>query len=135
VAIACGTGTYIRAIARDWGESLQTGGTLAKLERTMSSGFELVESITLEELAAQSEPAGAILQGKGFVNAPELVLGHLRSVELAAAVATRWGQGQKIVDERFRDAGIYRVMHEDGTFLGIGEIDPIKAQLAPKMVF
>ena len=31
VAIACGSGTYIRAIARDLGASLQTGGTLAAL--------------------------------------------------------------------------------------------------------
>jgi tRNA pseudouridine55 synthase len=134
VAIACGTGTYIRAIARDWGENLQTGGTLAKLERTMSSGFELVESISLEELAVQSESGGATLQGKGFANAPE-ALRHLRSVVLAADVARRWGQGQKIGDEGFQEAGVYRVMHDDGTFLGIGEIEPIKAQLVPKMVF
>ena len=39
VAIACGPGTYIRAIARDLGALLKVGGTLADLTRTESSGF------------------------------------------------------------------------------------------------
>jgi tRNA pseudouridine55 synthase len=128
VMIACGTGTYIRAIARDWGDLLQTGGTLAKLERTMSSGFGLVESVTLEAMAELVE------RGEFRAIAPEVGVGHLRSVVLAAAVARRWGQGQKIVDERFQDAGVYRVHHEDGTFLGIGEMIG-EGLLAPRMVF
>ena len=53
VNIVCGGGTYIRAIARDLGEILATGGTLAALQRTESSGFSLVDSITVEELEVQ----------------------------------------------------------------------------------
>uniref|UniRef100_A0ACD5H124 Uncharacterized protein n=1 Tax=Desertifilum tharense IPPAS B-1220 TaxID=1781255 RepID=A0ACD5H124_9CYAN len=55
VAIACGTGTYIRSIARDLGEILQVGGTLAALQRTFSSGFSLTESLTLETLEANTQ--------------------------------------------------------------------------------
>lgn len=50
--------------------------------------------------------------------APELALGHLRSVVLAA-VARRWEQGQKIADEWFQDSGVYWVHREDEMFLGI----------------
>ncbi|MEO0843648.1 MAG: tRNA pseudouridine(55) synthase TruB, partial [Cyanobacteria bacterium J06643_5] len=46
VNISCGGGTYIRAIARDLGAVLETGGTLAALRRTVSSGFNLADSMT-----------------------------------------------------------------------------------------
>ena len=49
VAIACGAGTYIRAIARDLGRALQAGGTLAALQRTQSSGMRSADSLSLEE--------------------------------------------------------------------------------------
>ncbi|NES68459.1 MAG: tRNA pseudouridine(55) synthase TruB, partial [Okeania sp. SIO2D1] len=53
LAIACGTGTYIRAIARDLGAVLNTGGTLATLTRTESSGFCLKDSLTFEDMETQ----------------------------------------------------------------------------------
>jgi tRNA pseudouridine55 synthase len=49
VEIACGGGTYIRAIARDLGAALNVGGTLAALTRTQSSGFDLAGSLSLED--------------------------------------------------------------------------------------
>jgi tRNA pseudouridine55 synthase len=115
VAIACGTGTYIRAIARDLGEVLHTGGTLAALERTLSNGFELANSVTLEALAARVEA------GEFEAAAPELALSHMQSLTLPGDMAKRWCQGQKIVDERFQELGVYQIRHEDGNFLGIGE--------------
>ena len=42
--IVCGAGTYIRSIARDFGEKLGCGATLAHLVRTRSSGFDLKDS-------------------------------------------------------------------------------------------
>ena len=48
--IHCGPGTYIRSLARDLGAAMGTGATLANLVRTHSSGFDLADSITLEEL-------------------------------------------------------------------------------------
>jgi tRNA pseudouridine55 synthase len=90
VAIDCGTGTYIRAIARDLGDALQTGGTLAALIRTMSSGFQLTESITLDDLETQ-------LNGDRFKPIPpEQALSHLPQVTLNPDAAKRWCQGQRI---------------------------------------
>jgi tRNA pseudouridine55 synthase len=120
VAIACGTGTYIRAIARDLGEVLHTCGTLAALERTLSNGFELANSVTLEDLAVRVE-AGEFEGLLGTAIAPELALSHMRSLTLPGDIAKRWCQGQKIVDERFEEVGIYQMRHENGNFLGIGE--------------
>ncbi len=50
VSIRCSSGTYIRAIARDLGESLGVGGHLTALRRTAVGGFTLASSHTLEAL-------------------------------------------------------------------------------------
>ena len=50
VKVRCGSGTYIRAIARDIGERLKTGGLLASLVRTRIGDYNLVDSWDLNKL-------------------------------------------------------------------------------------
>ncbi|MBW4595819.1 MAG: tRNA pseudouridine(55) synthase TruB [Brasilonema angustatum HA4187-MV1] len=134
VAIACGGGTYIRAIARDLGTILQTGGTLAALTRTQSSGFHLANSITLTDLEAQ-------LQAGTFQPlAPDAPLQHLPFITLPPTSAQKWCQGQRIpitfnVLENLLE--LLRVYHEDGHFLGIGKLVNSEKDklLIPEMVF
>ncbi len=47
--VVCSKGTYIRALARDIGEALQSGGHLIGLERTKIGSVSLSEAMTLEE--------------------------------------------------------------------------------------
>lgn len=54
VDVACSSGTYVRAIARDLGAALGTGGHLTALRRTFVGEFTLAEAVTLEELAARA---------------------------------------------------------------------------------
>jgi tRNA pseudouridine55 synthase len=51
VDVACSSGTYIRAIARDLGTALGVGGHLTALRRAAVGGFTLDEAVTLDELA------------------------------------------------------------------------------------
>jgi tRNA pseudouridine55 synthase len=51
VSVRCSSGTYIRAIARDLGESLGVGGHLTALRRTAVGAFDLASARTLAELA------------------------------------------------------------------------------------
>lgn len=118
VAIACGSGTYIRAIARDLGSALQTGGTLAALIRTESSGFNLADSLTLDKLEDQ-------LQQKFFHPIlPAAALQHLGAVTLPATPAQRWCQGQRIPwNDTLTDSSTnspLRVYEQGDRFLGIG---------------
>ena len=53
VRVDCGRGTYIRAIARDLGESLNTGGYLTELRRTRIGAFDIADAVTLEQLASE----------------------------------------------------------------------------------
>jgi tRNA pseudouridine55 synthase len=50
VEVACSSGTYVRAIARDLGAGLAVGGHLTALRRTAVGGFTLAEASTLEDL-------------------------------------------------------------------------------------
>ncbi len=126
VEIVCGAGTYIRAIARDLGTVLGTNGTLAGLQRTVSSGFNLTNSITLTDLEAQ------LKAGTFQPISPDAPLQHLCVCTLPADDAKKWRQGQKITVNP-DISRLVRVYQEDGGFLGIGKSED--AVLIPAMVF
>ena len=47
--VVCSTGTYIRSLANDFGQSLGCGAYLSSLCRTRIGNFKLEESLTIEE--------------------------------------------------------------------------------------
>jgi len=55
VAVTCSSGTYIRAIARDLGAALGTGGHLTALRRTRVGPYDVGAARTLAELAETFE--------------------------------------------------------------------------------
>jgi tRNA pseudouridine55 synthase len=59
VEVACSSGTYIRAIARDLGAALGVGGHLTALRRTAVGGFTLAEAATLDVLGARVDGGGS----------------------------------------------------------------------------
>ena len=126
LAIACGAGTYIRAIARDLGILLNTGATLAALNRTESSGFNLKDSLSLTNLDAK-------LQTASFQPiSPDNALQNLVSVNIPGTFAKKWCQGQQAPIEH-DDLTAVRVHEPENHFLGIGQIQ--NKLLIPKMVF
>ena len=50
--IACSKGTYIRALARDIGETLGCGALISRLRRSASGDFTLREALTLDQALA-----------------------------------------------------------------------------------
>ena len=124
VAINCGPGTYIRAIARDLGNQLGVGGTLASLVRTASCGMTLENSVTLAEIDLQLQQQTLTLIP------PERALHHLNSVTLTETDARKWCQGQLVDLARaivsqpsILDQNSYLATHsEDGTFLGVSTL-------------
>lgn len=56
VEVACSSGTYIRAIARDLGATLRVGGHLIALRRVAVGDYTLAESLTLPALATRADP-------------------------------------------------------------------------------
>jgi tRNA pseudouridine55 synthase len=135
VEIACGSGTYIRAIARDLGQRLGCGGTLAGLIRTASSGFELSTSLTLEDVTAQLE------QGTVPFTIADHAIGHLPAVQLEAELAYRWCLGQTVLGDLSLQPGqenaFFRLYDPQQEFLGIAQgilSSPEQIALKPKVV-
>ena len=48
--IVCSKGTYIRSIARDFGDALGVGAYLAKLCRTRIGDFKLEDAMSIDEV-------------------------------------------------------------------------------------
>jgi tRNA pseudouridine55 synthase len=72
--VTCSAGTYIRALARDIGQRLGTGGHLAALRRVRSGAFSLEEAVTLDALKEQGM-ARLIPMGRLLPEMPEVRLG------------------------------------------------------------
>ncbi|HEX6926351.1 MAG TPA: tRNA pseudouridine(55) synthase TruB [Longimicrobiaceae bacterium] len=73
--IDCGSGTYIRAIARDLGEALGVGAHLTALRRTRVGRFEVGSALAMEALGDEQAVRAALL-------APAEALSHLPAVTL-----------------------------------------------------
>jgi len=56
VTIECGTGTYIRALARDLGRLAHSAAHLTSLRRTKSGPFDVAEACTLGRLKSDPPP-------------------------------------------------------------------------------
>ena len=145
LAIACGGGTYIRSIARDLGAALETGGTLAGLIRTHSSGFDLAESLTLEALAEQLE-AGSFTPIAPTIALPLPIV--TLPAALSEALTQRWRQGQRLNWADLAKANPHdfaqlcqrpcQVERRDGEYLGIGQAASAETGemlLIPKLVW
>ncbi|EDX85956.1 tRNA pseudouridine synthase B, putative [Synechococcus sp. PCC 7335] len=149
VDIKCGAGTYIRSLARDLGEAVGTGATLAGLTRTYSSGFKLTDSLTLENLEK------AIAQNTFAPVSAGKAMEHLAAITLPPDLARRWQLGQKLeitagipIPQPIGDHANYppvRILEATTqTFLGIGEIrslpfdplpsDPLSVECATKIL-
>lgn len=107
VAVTCSSGTYIRALARDLGVALSTGGHLTALRRTRVGPFGIDGAVTLEALAEAvellpiSEAARATLPSRELTDDETAKLSHggrIRSAgfDAGAAVAAFAPSGRLI---------------------------------------
>ncbi|WP_419703176.1 tRNA pseudouridine(55) synthase TruB [Promicromonospora sp. NFX87] len=60
VRVTVSSGTYVRALARDLGVALGTGGHLTALRRTRVGGYDLAGARTLEQLETQADADGTL---------------------------------------------------------------------------
>ena len=110
LTLHCSTGTYVRAVARDLGAQLGTGGHLTALRRTTVGPFALDVARTLEQLEA--EPAVlpiADAARSGFAS---------RDLDEAQAGDVRIGRK---LDLDLGHPGPVALFAPDGTFLALYE--------------
>jgi tRNA pseudouridine55 synthase len=110
VSVRCSSGTYVRAIARDLGESLAVGGHLTALRRTAVGPFGLADAEPLADL----EPEAAMLDLAEVARRCFPV--RLLDAEQQQAV----GFGRPL-DLDLAETGPVAVLAEDGRFLALYE--------------
>lgn len=90
VVVGCSSGTYVRALARDLGAALGTGGHLTALRRTHVGPFTLdgaADLAALGEAHERGEPVGLL-----SLTAATRAVFPVRELDEAGARALRYGQ-------------------------------------------
>jgi tRNA pseudouridine55 synthase len=109
VDVACSSGTYIRAIARDLGAALGVGGHLTALRRTAVGDFSLAEARTLGQLAELADPVTLPL--------PEALARAMPVISVDAEQARTVAHGGPLPEAG--KVGPYGVIGPDGTALAV----------------
>lgn len=96
VTVSCSSGTYIRALARDMGKALGTGGHLTALRRTRVGAVRLQDAADLAELTARREASEGPLEDLPLLPLEEAARRIFGARELSAAEASDISYGRRI---------------------------------------
>jgi tRNA pseudouridine55 synthase len=110
--ILCGKGTYIRALARDLGEALQSGAHLQALRRMAVGTFLIEEATPLADLEADP----SMLMSR--LLPPEQAVADWPAVSVSADEARQIRNGQTIALAEL-DGGRVRAHSPDGALLAL----------------
>jgi tRNA pseudouridine55 synthase len=130
IRVRCSRGTYIRALARDIGEAMNTYAHLVSLRRTRLGPFAVEHATTLEELKHRfldgswekvAMPSSAVLEGWPTVNlSPE------DEVKIRNGIA---------VSAPAEAAGRARAINGERELVAVLEADPAAGVWQPRKVF
>jgi tRNA pseudouridine55 synthase len=133
IDVDCSAGTYVRALARDLGDAVDSSAYLGALTRTASGPFTLADATPLEEIrsAAAESPAGLV----PYLRPIDAGLESLPIVDLTEAEVAAIAKGQYV-----RPAGgvpvaadHYRLRDPVGRLVAIATVTA--GRLAPDKVF
>ncbi len=116
--VECGSGTYIRSLARDIGDALGCGGHVAALRRLWVDPFRTPVMVTLEQLAGIAREGDAALDALLLPIQAGLAGWRRMTLDVAQEQCLRHGQRPR-VDAA---AGPVLAMARDGTAIGLTEV-------------
>ena len=132
VHVSCSAGTYVRALAEDFGKRLSVGAHLAELRRTRVGDFTVTNAVTLEQLKTGfgEEALGTIML------LPNAALSRLPFVHLNAEDARRARHGMevKVAEYDWPDGEKVKMCDIDDHLIAIGEYDAEARHLHPSVV-
>jgi tRNA pseudouridine55 synthase len=113
VVVDCSSGTYIRALARDLGAALGTGGHLTALRRTRVGPFTIEAAATLQALGARVAAGGDPIS----LGLDDAVAQLFRRRDADAGEASVLGHGGRLAP--LGDPGPYGVFGPDGLVIAL----------------
>ncbi len=130
--VECGSGTYVRSLVRDLGESLGCGAHVGELRRLWVDPFRQPHMYTLDALQALAEQ-----EGEGALEAcllpVEAGLTGFPRVEVDAAGGRRLAQGQRLRGYPPSE-GPVAIHGPEDRVLGLGSVDA-EGTLSPQRLF
>jgi len=133
--VDCGKGTYVRALARDFGQKLGCFGHISALRRTRVGPFFEADIISLEKLEELSHIGARCQELAHVIRSVETVLDDIPALAVNASDAARLKSGQAVI-LRGRDAPIHSgtvFVASSGTPVALAEFR--QGMLHPKRVF
>ena len=137
IKIACSSGTYIRAIARDLGQVLNSEGCLLTLKRISACGFHEQNSLKISDMEKSTNKiTDSIIP---IISA----LSHISTLVLTNEEEINFwqtGRAIKIDNKHFPLTNIFdnqkpiKVTDNKKTLLGIGFLNKEKTKINPKVV-
>jgi len=128
VEVVCGSGTYLRALARDLGERLEVGGYLGRLVRSAYGGLSLAGSVSMDVLTDAAAVEARLLP-------PEAILPEMEKVRLNLEQEAMVRQGRTVRVLPEPGAGPLRAHATDGRLVALGHADPLRRTFVPDKVF
>lgn len=125
VVISCSRGTYIRTLIYDMGIETGAGAVMTALTRTRSGNFTVRDCYKLSEVKEAFEQGGFEAVEKllmpiewVYKGLPRALLDEDQTRMFCNGVVL---DANRVAFEREYD-GVYRIVSDDGTLLGIGEV-------------
>ncbi len=130
IEVHCTAGTYIRALARDLGETLGCGGCLATLTRTQALGFHLAQAHPLPESDSKTDLPEPLSPLTALQTLPKRTLTVSETIDWRCG--RRLGQGENL-GTILKDGDAVVVCNADGSIAGMG-LAEANQQIRPKVV-
>lgn len=127
VQITCGSGTYLRSIARDLGRKLGVGGYLGRLVRTAYGPLNIESAVGIDTLASADEVRDRLLPA-------EVILPDMQPVRLNVEqeAMVRQGRAVRVLPEP--GPGRLRAHDAGGRLIALGHTDPLRRTFVPEKV-
>ena len=113
IHVDCGSGTYIRSLAEDICESLNSYGAVSRLIRTKSAGYVIDDCLDLDEINKENIEKKIIKPGDA--------LRGLDRIQCRSEIVDKITRGQIIETEMANKNGFFRFFDTEENFLGIVE--------------
>jgi tRNA pseudouridine55 synthase len=127
IEVRCGSGTYLRSIARDLGRTLGVGGYLGRLVRTAYGPLAIEEAVNSVNLATAADVRDRLLPA-------EVILPHMERVKLNVEQEAMVRQGRSVRVLPEPGPGLIRAHDSAGRLVALGHADPLRRTFVPEKV-
>jgi tRNA pseudouridine55 synthase len=127
VEIRCGSGTYLRSIARDLGRRLGVGGYLGRLVRTAYGPLAIQSAMTVDQLTTVEDVRDRLLPA-------EVILPEMERVRLNGEQEAMVRQGRSVRVLPEPGPGPIRAHDAGGRLVALGHRDPLRRTFVPEKV-